>query len=73
MSTNSSDNVTIIACSMPQFVISLTDLTFRANTEYKMTAYCVKLDKVPGLSDEKKAELRKFHVILRQIGIHNVP
>ena len=38
-----------------------------------MPAYCVKLDKVPGLPFEARATFRKVLATNKQMGVHNVP
>ena len=38
-----------------------------------MPAFCIKLEKVPGLSSGIKASLRRFIGNNRDLGIHNVP
>ena len=47
---------------------------FQAGTEYmKLPAFCIKLDKVPRLSTEIKAKLRRFIAANKMVGVHNVP
>ena len=38
-----------------------------------MPAYCVKLDKVPGLPFEARATFKKVLATNKQMGVHNVP
>lgn len=38
-----------------------------------MPSFVIKMDKVPGLPDDLKMELRKYLVNNKEMGIHNVP
>ena len=39
----------------------------------KLPAFCIKLNKVPRLSTEIKAKLRRFIAANKMVGVHNVP
>ena len=39
---------------------------------HNMPAFCVKLEKVPGLSSDIKVKVRRFIGVNNEMGIHNV-
>lgn len=46
---------------------------FKLGTYLKMPVFCIKLDRVPGLSNEAKASVRRWLLQNKSSGAHNVP